>query len=78
MDASQLRAELRKQPFHPFRLVLSNGRSYDVKSPELMIVMPMVTAVGITGQVGDGDVIHTIDNEHIADIEPLSSAQAQK
>ena len=50
MHHAALREALRKQPFVPFRLVLSNGSQYDVRSPEWMLVTGMWTMLGIPGE----------------------------
>lgn len=71
MNQVQLRDALRKTPFMPFRLVMSSGTTYDVTSPEWMIVTNTYTAVGRPGQSGDGDIISTLDNYHITHIEPI-------
>lgn len=41
-----------------------------------MMVTTLTTAVGIRGEAGDGDVITLIDNEHIANVEPLKAPSA--
>lgn len=75
MSSGQLRELLRQQPFRPFRLVLSNGRTYDIAGSEWMVVMGGTTVVGIPGAAGDGDVVSLIDNDHISNIEPLAPAE---
>jgi hypothetical protein len=37
---------LKQQPFHPFRLHLSNGRSFDVRHPELAMVGVSAVLIG--------------------------------
>lgn len=71
MPPDQLRNELRKQPFQPFRLYTTGGMHYDVPSPEWMMVMGLVTVVGVPGRSGDGELVMTIDNAHITHVEPL-------
>ena len=73
MAPDQLRAMLRQQPFRPFRLGMSNGNTYDVMGPEWMIVTSRSSAVGYPGESGDGDVIHWLDNDHIAEAKPLEA-----
>ena len=38
MDLNGLREAIRKQPFKPFAIRLADGRSLDVKHPELVAV----------------------------------------
>ena len=71
MHHTALREALRKQPFVPFRLVLSNGSQYDVRSPEWMLVTGMWTMLGIPGEAGDGDLSRWLDNAHINELMPL-------
>ena len=37
MNAEQILAHLRKQPFEPFRVFMSDWSSYEVRYPELAI-----------------------------------------
>lgn len=49
MTVQTFRDLLTKQPFHPFRLVMSSGQSYDVRHPE----MAMLTRIDILVGVGN-------------------------
>jgi hypothetical protein len=40
MNAFALRDALRLQPFKPFTMTLVDGRSYEIRHPELVIVSP--------------------------------------
>ena len=40
MNAFTLRDALRLQPFKPFTLTLVDGRSYEIRHPEFVIVSP--------------------------------------
>ena len=71
MVSSQLRELLRNQPFRPFRLILSSGQTYDVPSPEWMLVTAATTAIGMPGVSGDGEIVSLLANEHIANVEYL-------
>jgi hypothetical protein len=73
MAPHELRALLRRQPFKPFRLIMSNGNTYDVVGPEWMMVTLSTSAVGYPGESGDGDVIHLLDNDHIAEVKPIDA-----
>ena len=65
----QLRSHLRRVPFKPFRLHLEDGQRFDVTNPELMMVTPRTTAVGVP--VESGEVIVTFANDRIAHIEAI-------
>lgn len=72
MRAEQIRAHLRKEPFQPIRVFISDGSFYDVRHPELMFVTraEVVIALGV-----DGDTIPEesayCDPVHITRIEPM-------
>lgn len=38
MNLDKLRERLRRQPFKPFRVHLSDGKSYDVLHPEMLLI----------------------------------------
>lgn len=73
MRADTLREMLRRQPFRPFRLVMSSGRTFDVVSPEWMMIMDRVSAVAVPFESGDGEFITTVDNVQIAHAIPLAA-----
>lgn len=71
---------LKQQPFQPFRLKLSNGNVHDVRHPELLLVSPYDVllgspSAGLPSRAID-DVI-SMAMIHIAEIEPMSSANQQ-
>ena len=43
-----LRSFVRRQPFQPFRLVLTTGEAYDIRHPDLIMVGERSIAIGIT------------------------------
>jgi hypothetical protein len=73
MAPEQLRTLLRRQPFRSFRLIMSNGNTYDVVGPEWMLVAARSTAVGYPCESGDGDVINWLDNDHITEAVPIDA-----
>ena len=36
--AEDIQARLRERPFHPFRIVVSEGLPYDIRHPDLVFV----------------------------------------
>jgi hypothetical protein len=74
MTTDAFRKMLRRQPFQPFRLVMSSGKSYDVRHPEMAWLLRNDVLVGIA----DGE--DTIPAEfdicplfHVATVEPILS-----
>ncbi len=65
---------LNKRPFEPFRLVMSSGRTYDVRHPEMAMLTRSDLLVG-TGNVDEGvpadfDICSLL---HVSSIEPLTT-----
>jgi hypothetical protein len=52
MSSDELRDSLRQQPFEPFRIVLTDGTSYNIRHPDLLWVGQRAAYVGLTGQPG--------------------------
>jgi hypothetical protein len=63
MNLEQIR-ERAKNGFRPFRVQLSNGRTFDVPHPEFLII-----GRNVIGILGKNDVITTVDALHIASVE---------
>jgi hypothetical protein len=71
-----------QQPFHPFRIHLSDGTSHDVSHPELLKVGPH-TALLFTPKARYNfvafDNVHTISILHISRLETVGApAKARK
>ena len=68
---------LRKRPFEPFRLHLSDGSSFQIDHPELAIVERSKVIVGVPGPQGpDGPVERTVFCSliHVTRIEPADGS----
>ena len=57
MRSEDLRDHLRKRPFRRFRLVLTDGRTFEVRHPELAMVGRSTVAVGLARR-GDPEPMH--------------------
>jgi hypothetical protein len=68
---------LRKRPFEPFRIQVSDGTTYDVRHPDMVI--PTVTSVHIgipaTTQAGY-ERVEIVAMEHVAKLLPLPAPAA--
>lgn len=75
MNSDTLRTWLRAEPFAPFSITLSNGNTYEVRHPELLIVGRHVAAVGISADPDtlDFERLVNLSLRQIASIEPLNS-----
>jgi hypothetical protein len=73
MRADEISKHIRRQPFRPLRVYISDGSSYDVRHPELMYVSRTEVVIGL--EPGD-DVIPErsvyCDPVHITRIEPIN------
>ena len=47
MRPEELRAHLHKRPFRPFRLILTDGRTFEVRHPNMLLVMNTFLHIGI-------------------------------
>ncbi len=73
MRAEQVRSHLRKQPFVPIRIFLSDGATYDVRHPEMALVSRVEVVVGL--EPTEDGVFRRFaycDPVHITHIEPLN------
>jgi hypothetical protein len=75
VSPDDLRKLIRRTPFQPFRIYMASGHSYDVSSPEWMMVTGLTTALGIPGEAGDGDELMLLDNMSITHTEPIRPAK---
>ena len=48
MTYEDLHTAARRQPFEPFRVVLTTGTTYDIRHPELIMVGRRAAIIGIT------------------------------
>jgi hypothetical protein len=74
MRAEEIRDPLRKVPFQPFRIFLSNGKSYDILDPDLAKVGKNDLLLGIPAKdlpPGVADHFEFVALMHISNIEPI-------
>lgn len=76
MAPDELRDALRQQPFEPFRIVMTDGATFDIRHPDLLMVGRRTATVGLTGQPGQTFYERTVkvDLLHVIRIEPLERA----
>ena len=72
MNAEAFRKLIRQQPFQPFRVVMSSGEGYDVRHPEMIMVLQNRVLIGTDVADDDAPADYTIcPLLHVAAIEPL-------
>lgn len=74
MAPEELRDALR-QPFEPFRLVMTDGEGYDIFHPDLLLVGKRTATVGLTGDPGQVFYERTVNVDllHIIRLEPIAA-----
>lgn len=78
MAPQELAAAVRRRPFVPFRLTLTEGSTYEIRHPELCMVGNRSAVLGLGAAPNDPDSFFerslTVDLLHIVKLEPLESA----
>lgn len=72
MSREQIQEALRRQPFEPFAVHLSNGEIHLVENPEFAILMRSNLAIGDLRR----DVVVIRSLPHIVSPEPVTNGQA--
>jgi|CXWL01.1.fsa_nt_gi hypothetical protein len=76
MSIDEIRKYVRKQPFEPFRVFISDGSHYDVLHHDFMIVSPRVVEIGVAKDAkAFPDRIISCDPLHITRIAPINGAK---
>ena len=76
MNPTQILQHLRREPFRPIRICLSDGASYEVRHPELALVTR--TEVAIALENGKDEVPERMvycDPLHVTRIEPIDGTK---
>jgi hypothetical protein len=73
MTVQDFRDLLTKQPFHPFRLVMSSGLAYEVRHPEMAFLSRTSIYVGIDVEDGIPADFRMCSLLHVATVEPLNA-----
>ena len=68
MYEDDLKEAIRREPFVPVRITLSNGKAYDVTHPDGILVNRRVAAVAV------GETIAVISTLLMTDVTPISAA----
>ena len=78
MGAAELRALLRQQPFVPLRLHLTDGKSFDIRHPEMALLSRSTIMIGFEREPGSGiaDAFEFVSLLHIVRIEFLDGKAA--
>ena len=72
MKAEELIELLEERPFVPIRLHMSNGRTHDVRHPEMAIVGEEVVALGVQRDDSERPRIRLVSLSHVNEVEKIS------
>ena len=74
MGAPEILEETRRQPFEPFRIVITDGKGFDIYHPDLIWVGKYAAFIGLTGEPNQLLFERTvkIDLLHVVRLEPLA------
>ncbi len=74
MTVQTFRELLTSRPFQPFRLVMSSGKEYEVRHPEMALLTRSDILVGV-GESDDGvpAEFRICSLLHVASVEPVST-----
>jgi len=77
MRTEDISEYVKRLPFQPFRLTLTDGRTYEVHHPELAMVGRSTVAIGLP-RPGDPEPVYdrlvTVSLLHVMQVEALESA----
>jgi hypothetical protein len=75
-----LKETLKKQPFQPFRIVVTDGASYDIVHPDFLLIGKRTVWLGTATHPGAEfpDRTIQIDLLHIIRTEPLDTGSGSK
>jgi hypothetical protein len=73
MTPETIQKQLLHHPFHPFRVCLSDGAAYEVRQPEMVLVMQREVVIALP-RPGEAFPRHLVycDLLHITRIEPIN------
>ena len=77
MSPRDLIKRVRRRPFIPFRMVVSEDGTYDVRHPEQVLVTRDTAVIGIPGDQEDEffETSVLVDLLHVVRLEPLEAAK---
>ena len=68
MRPEDIREYLRREPFQPFRLTLTDGLTYDIRHPELAMVGRSTVAIGLPANGKDEPIYDRLVTVDLPDI----------
>jgi hypothetical protein len=82
MGPQDLQSELKKEPFQPFRIVTTSGKSYDITADDRPMLLVGKRSVIIGMRVPETDPFfdryEVVSLVHIVRLEPIPTTQQQQ
>ena len=76
MRADELLEFVRRQPFTPFRIHMTDGQAYEVNHPERILISRSLAIVAVGGKNGIAERTHHVSLLHIVRVEDLADASS--
>ena len=67
---------LANRPFEPFRLIMSSGKSYEVRHPEMAFMSRSTMYVGVDAEENIPATYEMCSLLHVATVEPIQDPQS--
>lgn len=76
MSPEDLVAFTRRQPFEPFRVVLTDGATYEIRHPDMILPTRRTVTIGIPAEPGQEIAERSITAAllHVVRVEPMERA----
>jgi hypothetical protein len=65
---------VRRQPFAPFRIHITGGKTYDVQHPDQIIVLRSRAVLAVGSEDGVGDRLEHVALVHVVRLEELAES----
>lgn len=80
MRPEELKALLRRQPFVPIRIHLTDGTTYDIRHPEMAFLTRSTVEIGMEEQPGSGiaDQVMYCSLVHVVRVENINGQHVQR
>jgi hypothetical protein len=77
MRPDDLHVFTRKTPFQPFRIVTTDGRTYDIFHPDLVIVMRSRLVIGVGVENGEPEHLEHVALLHVVRVEEIPAEKSK-
>jgi hypothetical protein len=68
---------VRRQPFAPFRIHITGGKTYDVQHPDQIIVLRSRAVLPVGGEDGLADQLEHVALVHVVRLEELAESTSE-